>query len=99
MSSRDDDVIPFVWSGSVLAHEPGVEVWAGKETPGTEVAYRAQMIRDALVAAGHPELPAGTHDDEVLLRVHEPAMVEWLRGAAKDWASGPYEELIGQRRV
>jgi acetoin utilization deacetylase AcuC-like enzyme len=91
--------VPFVWSDAVLAHEPFHEVWVGKETPGTEVPYRAHLIRDALVAAGHPELPAAAHDDEVLLGVHEAPMVEWLRTASRAWAEGPYEELVGQTHV
>jgi acetoin utilization deacetylase AcuC-like enzyme len=91
--------IPFVWSDAVLAHEPFHEVWVGKETPGTEVPYRAHLIRDALVAAGHRELPAAAHDDEVLLDVHEAPLVEWLRTASQAWAQGPYEELVGQTRV
>lgn len=91
--------IPFVWSDAVLAHEPVHEVWVGKETTGTEVPSRARTIREELVAAGHPELPAREHGDDVLDAVHEPAMVEWLRSASQEWAKGPYADHVGQDRV
>jgi acetoin utilization deacetylase AcuC-like enzyme len=91
--------VPFVWSDAVLSHEPMHEVWVGKETPGTEVPYRAHLIRDALTDAGHAELPAAAHDDEVLLTVHEAPLVDWLRSSSASWAEGPYEELVGQPRV
>jgi acetoin utilization deacetylase AcuC-like enzyme len=68
--------VPFVWADDVLLHEP---------TPSAgEVPYRAHLIRDALADAGHQELPAAAHDDEVLLSVHEAPMVEWLRNAGAE---------------
>jgi acetoin utilization deacetylase AcuC-like enzyme len=92
-------VIPFVWSDAVLLHEPRHEVWVGKETPGTETPRRASVIREALLAAGHPELPAGSHPDDAITAVHPEGMLQWLREAAKDWENGPYGELFGQDRV
>jgi acetoin utilization deacetylase AcuC-like enzyme len=92
-------VIPYVWSPDVLRHEPLAEVWVGKQIPGTETAARAETIRTTLRVAGHPEVPAVAHPDDVLLAVHEPAMIEWLSTAAKEWTKGPYAEQIGQDRV
>jgi acetoin utilization deacetylase AcuC-like enzyme len=92
-------VIPFVWSDAVLLHDPRHEVWVGKQTPGTESPARGTVIREALLAAGHPELPAGSFADDALTAVHEPGLLEWLRGAANQWAEGPYQELVGQDRV
>jgi acetoin utilization deacetylase AcuC-like enzyme len=92
-------VIPFVWSADVLRHAPDAEVWVGRRTPGTEVPARAGTLRDALVAAGHPELPRARHPDDVLLSVHEPGLVDWLRTAAQVWEDGPYGELVGQHQV
>jgi acetoin utilization deacetylase AcuC-like enzyme len=63
--------VPFVWADDVLRHEPG--------GGSAEVPYRAHLIRDALTDAGHQELPAAAHDDEVLLSVHESPVVDWLR--------------------
>jgi len=68
--------VPFVWADAVLGHEPAA--------PATEVPYRAHVIRDTLLDAGHQELPAAAHDDEVLLTVHEPPMVEWLRSTTTE---------------
>ena len=92
-------MIPFVWSDAVLLHDPRHEVWVGRETPASESPRRAGVIREALLAAGHPELPAAAHDDEALTAVHEPGLLEWLREASKTWADGPYLELVGQDRV
>jgi acetoin utilization deacetylase AcuC-like enzyme len=68
--------VPFVWADAVLGHEP--------TPPTAEVPYRAHLIRDALTDAGHQELPAAAHDDEVLLTVHEAPLVEWLRTAGAE---------------
>jgi acetoin utilization deacetylase AcuC-like enzyme len=92
-------VIPFVWAPDVLRHDPLAEVWLGKQTAAGEVPARAEVIRTALAAAGHPEIPAVEHPDDVLLAVHEPALVEWLSTAAQEWAKGPYAELADQDRV
>ena len=91
--------MPFVWSDAVLLHDPRHQVWVGRETPATESPRRAEVIRAALLAAGHPELPAAAHDDEPLSAVHEPGLLEWLRESSSAWADGPYLKLVGQDRV
>ncbi len=92
-------MIPFVWSDTVLLHDPRDEVWVGRTTPATESPRRASVIREALLAAGHPELPAGSHPDEALTAVHQAGLIDWLREASTEWAKGPYQELVGQDRV
>jgi acetoin utilization deacetylase AcuC-like enzyme len=82
-------VIPFVWSDAVLLHDPRHEVWAGRETPASECPRRAEVIRDALLAAGHPELPAHRHDDDALTAVHEPGLLAWLQESAKTVIDSP----------
>ncbi len=42
---------------------------------------------------------ATEHDDAVLGRVHDTALLEFLEGAAEAWSRGPYAELVGQDRV
>jgi acetoin utilization deacetylase AcuC-like enzyme len=79
-------MLPFVWSEDCLRHEPAAEIWVGVRTPASEVPARALAIRDALVAAGAREVSAVAHDDEALLAVHDPALVEFLRTAWRDWA-------------
>jgi acetoin utilization deacetylase AcuC-like enzyme len=90
---------PVVWSDDVLRHEPRHEVWVGVATPGTEVPARARVLLDAVTAAGAAVVPSTPYDDEVLCRVHDPAMLEHLRTVAADWAAGEYEALVGQDRV
>jgi len=79
-------MLPFVWSADCLRHEPEAEVWVGTRTPATEVPARAAAIREALLDAGAPEVPAVAHDDSALLAVHDPALVEFLRTAWEEWS-------------
>ncbi|MBO0847091.1 MAG: histone deacetylase family protein [Nocardioides sp.] len=89
--------IPVVWSPETRRHEPMREVWVGVPTDGTEVPARVDRILDAL--AGRKRIEATSHDDEILHRVHDPALVEHLRTIHAEWAEGPYDELAGQDRV
>jgi acetoin utilization deacetylase AcuC-like enzyme len=92
-------VIPVVWSDEMLRHDPRDEIWVGVRTDGTEVPRRATVVREALAAAGHPELPVTPHPDEVLLEVHEAGLVDWLRTAWSAWEAGPYAAAVGSDRV
>src|SRR3954452_11206975 len=76
--------MPVVWSTRHRLHEPGGEVWIGLRTPGTEVAERAERIRDAVVAAGAPLVNAQPHDDDVT-RLHHPDLLDYLANAWADW--------------
>lgn len=91
--------IPFVWSDAVLDHDPRHEVWVGVATPASEVPERASVLRQALTAAGHPEVAARSFPDDDLLAVHDADLVGWLRSAWDDWHRGDYEALVGQDRV
>ena len=89
-------MLPFVWSDDCLRHEPEAEVWVGVRTPATEVPQRALAIREALLAVDAQEVAADEHDDAALLRVHDPALVEFLRTAWEDWsrASLPSDRVV-----
>lgn len=89
--------IPVVWSPDTKLHVPKHEVWVGVPTPGTELPERVDVILEAL--AEHPRHQATPHDDRFLHAVHDPRLVEFLAGAADEWAAGPYDELVGQDRV
>jgi acetoin utilization deacetylase AcuC-like enzyme len=89
--------IPVVWSPETRRHEPMREVWVGVPTDGTEVPARVDRILEAL--GGRERVEAAAHDDEILHRVHDPALVEHLRTILAEWAKGPYEEIVGQDRV
>ena len=88
---------PVVWSPETRRHLPRHEVWLGVPTPGTEVPERVDVILEAL--AGHPLHEAAPHDDALLERVHDAALLAFLRTAADEWAAAPYDELVGQDRV
>lgn len=91
--------VPVVWSPTTREHVPQGEVWVGVPTPGTEVAARVDAIFEALAVAGHPLIEATEQPDEVLRRVHEEPLLEFLATAAERWEAGPYADLVGQTRV
>ena len=78
---------------------PTARSGSGIRTPGTELPERAERIRAALEAAGAPVVTAREHDDEVALRLHEPAMVTWLRDAWALWEQSGLRDDPGQERV
>jgi acetoin utilization deacetylase AcuC-like enzyme len=80
-------MLPFVWSQDCLRHDPAAEIWVGVRTPATEVPARALAIREALATAGAREVAAVAHDEEALLAVHDPALVEFLRTAWHEWTN------------
>jgi acetoin utilization deacetylase AcuC-like enzyme len=89
----------LVWSPDCLRHDPTAEIWVGVRTPGTEVAARAITIRDALLAAGAPLVEAGRHEDTVLDRVHDRALLDHLREVYGQWEQAGYPVDPGQDRV
>ncbi len=91
--------VPVVWSPSTLGHDPLHEVWLGVATPATEVAARVDAVLAALALPGYEVVEATSHDDEVLHAVHDAGLLHFLESAAQRWADGPYEDLVGQRRV
>src|SRR3954453_22819558 len=91
--------VPVVWSPTTREHEPEHEIWVGVETVGTEVPSRVDCILEALVAAGHSPVEPSRHLDDLLLSVHDPELVDFLRTAARRWRAGPYAALVGQQRV
>ena len=80
-------MLTYVWSDDCLRHEPEAEIWVGTRTPATEVPARAVAIRGELVAIEAHEVAAVAHDDDALLAVHDPALVEFLRTAWDEWAA------------
>jgi acetoin utilization deacetylase AcuC-like enzyme len=89
--------MPVVWSPETRRHEPMREVWVGVATEGTEVPERVDRILAA--TSHHGRVEATPHDDEILLRVHAPELVDHLRDVHAEWLRGPYVELVGQDRV
>src|SRR5664279_998771 len=90
---------PVVWSQDCLLHEPLAEIWLGVRTPGTEVPARATAILDAALAAGAPVINATAHDDALLSRVHDVALLTHLRTIHADWVQAGLDVDPGQDRV
>ena len=91
--------IPVVWSDAHRLHEPGGEIWVGVRTPGTELAARADVIRDALTAAGASFVEAVEHDESALLAVHSRELLDFLAGAWAAWDAADLPADPGQDRV
>lgn len=88
-----------VRSADCLLHVPSAEIWVGVRTPGTELPERASRIEAELVARGHEIRDAAVHDDDVMLRVHDPRLVEHLRTVYDRWVAAGFPDEPGQDRV
>lgn len=66
-------------------HAGGVELYRGALVPTFEVPERAEIIRAALVAAGHELVGPREIAEPRLLRIHDAEFVEFLRGAHARW--------------
>jgi len=91
--------MPVVWSDRHRLHEPGGEVWVGVRTAGTEVAARAERIREALTEAGARFVDAEPHPDEVALALHDPSLSGYLSTAWEEWDAAGLADDPGQDRV
>ena len=90
------DPMPVVAGDAHRGHDPPYEVNYGEVVrPVYERPERAERLRDALAAAGHPLVPPVAHGPEPVLAVHEPALVGFLEEAWPAWrAAGGPEVLI-----
>ncbi|MET0840380.1 MAG: histone deacetylase family protein [Marmoricola sp.] len=95
----DQYAAPAVWSPATRHHDPKHEVWVGVATEGTEIAARVDTILEALRGAGHRIVEAQPHEDDVLERVHDAPVLDFLANASRRWDEGPYAALVGQDRV
>jgi acetoin utilization deacetylase AcuC-like enzyme len=89
--------MPVVWDERCRLHDPDGEIWVGLRTPGTESAARTDAILAAL--DGSTVVAADEHTDDVLLAVHDTALVEYLRTAWEDWVRAGLPDDPGQNRV
>lgn len=90
------DPVPVVAGHAHRAHDPPYEVNYGEVVrPVYERVERAERIRDALAAAGHPLVEPAPHGVEPVLAVHEPGLVGFLEQGWAAWrADGGPEVLI-----
>ena len=85
-------MIPVVRSPDAGGHVPGAEIWLGTRTLGTEVPQRVDAIEAAL--ADWIFIDALPHSDEVLLRVHDPSLVEHLRTVWPRWGEYGVDRVV-----
>jgi acetoin utilization deacetylase AcuC-like enzyme len=91
--------VPVTWSEAHRRHAPQTTVWVGATIDADELPARADFIRAALEDAGSSIVEAKPHDDEPLLAVHEPGLVDFLRTAWERWHEGGVAEESGQTDV
>ena len=85
-------MIGVVRSSRARDHVPGAEIWLGMRTPGTEVPERVDAIEAAL--AGWPVIDAVSHDDSVLVAVHDGALIEHLRTVWDRWGEYGADRVV-----
>lgn len=90
------DPMPVVAGDAHRAHDPPYEVDRGRVVgPVFERAERAERLRGALAAAGHPLVEPDGHGMGPILAVHTPALVGFLETGWAAWrAAGGPEVLI-----
>ncbi len=76
-----------VYSPLHARHDGGVELYRGALIPTFETPERAEIIRAALLAAGHAQTEPRAIPEARLERVHEAGFVDFLRGAHGRWAA------------
>ncbi len=88
--------IDVVTSGHHRSHDPPFELNEGRTiAPVWERPARVDAIERALHDAGHRAHAPIEHADDAVTAVHDPAMVDWLRGAYAAWrADGCAEVMI-----
>lgn len=91
--------VTVVYSPAHALHTVDTGSWVGVEIPTEEVGERAERIRTVMEGSGRVLVGPAGHDDEVLLAVHEPAMVDYMRTAHDDWVSWGYDDEPGQPNV
>jgi acetoin utilization deacetylase AcuC-like enzyme len=89
------DPMPVVATDAHRDHDPPYEVNYGELVrPVYERPERAERVRDALAAAGHPLVEPTGHGPGPVLAVHERALVEFLEGAWPAWRAGGGPEVL-----
>ena len=74
-----------VYSPAHLGHEIRSQTQMGVQVPASEIAERAEVIRDALEADGGFEILGPTeHGEDPITAVHDPGLLAFLRDAWAD---------------
>lgn len=90
---------PVIYSPDHGKHTAVTGTWVGVRIPTLEVPERVEAIVAALRDRGHEVFPALPHDDSVLVAIHDPGMISWMRTAFTDWVAAGYPTDPGQSQV
>lgn len=88
-----------IHSEDYRSHDALTGAWVGITIDTFEVPERIDAILQSLEASSHTLTVAQEHGDEVLLRVHDAGMVDYLRTAHELWLEAGYTEDPGQSLV
>lgn len=89
----------MVYSPKHVLHAADTGTWVGVTIPSEEVPARIESVVSVLRSAGYEILPTTSHDDRVLMSVHDPEMVDYMRGAYEAWKAWGYLDDPGQPQV
>lgn len=90
---------PVVYSPDHVQHAADTGTWVGVTIPSEELPARIEGIVAALRESGREIVDAVAHDDAVLKTVHDPDLVEYMRGAYQAWVDWGYLDDPGQPQV
>src|SRR5690606_26854598 len=68
-----------------LQHDGGMELHRGELVPCFEKPARVTYILDAVRAAGLPVITPRAFPENLLTRVHDAGMIDFLRNAHAEW--------------
>lgn len=91
--------MPVVWTTRHRGHAPGGGYWLGVHEDGDEEPMRGDTLRDQLVAAGAAIVDAPDLGLAPVLSVHDPAFVDCLGRAHRQWVAEGHLDEPGQPHV
>lgn len=89
----------IVYSPSHASHDIRTATWVGVPIAADEVPERVEVVCRVLEGHGHEVVPVVSHDDVILHRVHDPAMIEYMATAVEVWIQAGYDREPGQPQV
>jgi acetoin utilization deacetylase AcuC-like enzyme len=88
-----------VYSDLHHSHDADTGTWVGVVIPSDEVPERIDRVLAELRGLDHQLVLADTHDDSLLLKVHDSGMIDYMRSAWDNWSAWGYLEDPGQKQV
>ena len=91
--------MPVVWSPRHRGHATDGGYWLGVREAGDEEPERGDLMRDGMIASGASVLEPPDLGLEPILAVHDPAFVDFLSRAHRDWVAAGHLTDPGQPHV